>query len=108
MGGRGSKSGLSAPTGFSYQMNGKTIVVQKTKAGVVLINGAPNKTMSYEKLLQGAKEKAGFKKLSAEDIEKARKQKSEKPDYEMGIRTPWGNKDNRKAARQSRLASRRK
>lgn len=108
MGGRGASSGLASETGFSYRMNGKTVVVQKTGTGVVLVNGTPNKSINYNKLLRAAKEKTGFKKLSASDIKKRRKQKNDKPDYEMGLGTPWGNKDNRRAARKSRLASRRR
>ena len=43
--------------------------------------------------------------LSAHD-EARRKEIANKPDYEMGIGVPWGNKNNRKAARASRLAGR--
>ena len=38
--------------------------------------------------------------------EARREAERNKPDYEMGIGTPWGNKDNRRAARASRLAGR--
>lgn len=43
--------------------------------------------------------------LAAHDEER-RKEIANKPDYEMGIGVPWGNKNNRKAARASRLAGR--
>ena len=34
------------------------------------------------------------------------KENANKPDYELGVGVPWGNKENRKAARASRLAGR--
>lgn len=43
--------------------------------------------------------------LAAHD-EARRKEIANKPDYEMGIGVPWGNKNNRKAARTARLAGR--
>ena len=49
--------------------------------------------------------------LSKTEVEKRRKkiqkERESNPDYEMGTGTPWENKNNRKAARISRLQSRR-
>lgn len=110
MGGRGGSSGLAAKEkGFQYTMNGKTVTVQKTATGQILVNGAVNRIVNYEKLLAGAKEKQGFKKLTDKDIKQRRKDRSAEyssHDYEMGIETGFSNKNNRRAARTSRLASR--
>lgn len=54
----------------------------------------------------GATVKTYTKKQLAAHDEARRKENANKPDYEMGIGVPWGNKDARKAARASRLATR--
>ena len=54
----------------------------------------------------GATVKTYTKKQLAAHDEARRKENANKPDYEMGIGVPWGNKNNRKAARASRLAGR--
>lgn len=54
----------------------------------------------------GATVKTYTKKQLAAHDEARRKENANKPDYEMGIGVPWGNKNNRKAARVSRLAGR--
>lgn len=95
MGGRGGSSGLSSETGFRYQMNGKTVVVQKTGSGVVLVNGTPNRSISYEKLLQAAKGKTGFEKLSSGQLKKRREKKYE--DYKSHDYELMGNKGARKS-----------
>lgn len=51
-----------------------------------------------------------YEPISSNDLqamlERYREERRNAPDYEMGIGTPWGNKDNRRAARASRLAGR--
>lgn len=95
MGGRGGSSGLANETGFSYKMNGKTVIVQKTTSGVVLVNGAPNRYVDYVKMLKAAKGKEGFRKLSASQIEKQREKRYK--DYQSHDYELIGNKGARKS-----------
>lgn len=107
MGGRGGSSGFKSE-GFSYiDRRGKSVQVIKLK-GTVLVNGQPNMLVNYSKLKSGAGKQKGFKELSAADIKAIHDKRANRKsvDYEHGIGTPWGNKDNRVAARQSRLQSR--
>ena len=71
--------------------------------------------MKYNQLIKQIKSNqsaSGVKieKVSGKELKAIRdayrEEQRNKPDYEMGIGTPWGNKDNRRAARQSRLAGR--
>lgn len=71
--------------------------------------------MKYNQLIKQIKSNqsaSGVKieKVSSKELKAIRdayrEEQRNKPDYEMGIGTPWGNKDNRRAARQSRLAGR--
>ena len=54
----------------------------------------------------GATVEAYTKKQLAAHDEARWKEIANKPDYELGVGVPWGNKENRKAARVSRLAGR--
>lgn len=54
----------------------------------------------------GATVKTYNKKQLAAHDEARQKEIANKPDYELGVGVPWGNKDARKAARASRLAGR--
>lgn len=54
----------------------------------------------------GATVKTYTKKQLAAHDEARWKEIANKPDYELGGGVPWGNKENRKAARASRLAGR--
>lgn len=54
----------------------------------------------------GATVKTYTKKQLAAHAEARQKEIANKPDYELGVGVPWGNKENRKAARASRLAGR--
>ncbi len=75
MGGRGGSSGLSA--GFSYKgKNGKNVTVQKTSAGVTLVNGKPSKA-NYSALLKGAKGQDGFSRLSSSQLAERRHKRYE-------------------------------
>lgn len=85
MGGRGGASGIAQASGFQYKQNGKTVTVQKTAAGVVLINGQ-KRTINYEKLKESAQNKTGYKNLSSKDFENMGIQKAEdysSHDYEL-------------------------
>ena len=111
MGGRGGSSGFGKESGFQFtNSSGRTVRVQRNAKGVVLVNGTPNTQVNYESLRRGAKSKPGFKSLSDTDIKKMRASRAEerakKPDYELGGGVPWGNKDQRRAARMSRLTGR--
>ena len=109
MGGRGGNSGMNSgggSVGFQYKSpGGMTRTVQKTKTGITLINGTPSK-FDYDTLKKNFKDKEGYKELSKADIVAMHEKRRNKPDYEHGLGTPWGNKDNREAARASRLADR--
>lgn len=64
-------------TGFSYTgKNGKTVTVQKTSAGVTLVNGKPSKA-DYSALLKGAKSQDGFSRLSSSRLAERRRQRYE-------------------------------
>lgn len=44
MGGRGGNSGMAGKsTGFSYKRGNRTVTVQRTAAGVTLVDGRPSK-----------------------------------------------------------------
>lgn len=109
MGGRGGSSGMSSgggsSAGFQFKSGRKIVTVQKTAAGVTLVDGAVSK-YDYDKLKDAAKSKEGYKELSKADIAAMHEKRRNKPDYEHGLGTPWGNKDNRKAERASRLSDR--
>lgn len=110
MGGRGGSSGFK-PEGFSYiDRRGKSVQVVKLK-GTALVNGQPNMQLnnhSYSKLKSGAKKQKGFKELSAADVKAIQDKRNNRKsvDYELGAGVPFGNKQNREAARLSRLQSR--
>lgn len=81
--GRG-KSGLREH-GFQYQdpRTGRTVTMQKTGAGVTLLDGKPTK-VDYQKVLNSAKTKPGFRTLDHKDLEKKRHDRySDKHDYEL-------------------------
>ena len=109
MGGRGGISGMGSrggSGGFQYKFpGGMTRTIQRTAAGKALIDGAVSK-YDYDKLKDAVKGKEGYKELSKADIAAMHEKRRNKPDYEHGLGTPWGDEDNRKAARASRLADR--
>lgn len=77
---------LSVARGMNYNDLIKQIRNNQSKSGVKIEN------------ISGGELKA---------MREARKEaERNKPDYEMGLGTPWGNKENRRAARMSRLAGR--
>lgn len=126
MGGRGSSSGkaMSTRKGESIGTVGTGIAVTHKNGKVtnyVVTNGglrevrtaspAPkSKTMTTQEQVKKMLENSNTKFLSKSDIDKLRKQYQEDrantPDYELGGGVPWGNKNNRRAARQGRLATR--
>ena len=79
MGGRGGSSGMGSggggsSIGFEYKSGGKTVTVQKTTAGVTLVNGKPSK-MNYDNLKTSARAKEGYKDLSGADLSARRTQR---------------------------------
>ena len=47
---RSNNGGIKKNTGFSFiNQNGKTITMQINSAGVILVNGSPNKSMTLQK-----------------------------------------------------------
>lgn len=90
---------------FFKQENGTTLIRKGLQA-------APTKSpITAQKFVENAKKNnKNVEIISPTDtklrIDKRNKEMSEKPDYEMGIKTPWGNKGNREAARRSRLQTR--
>lgn len=122
-GGNGGKSREGKWYGVKFEKNGREMQQYiMHKGGNMYIKSdvaAIGKKVAAKKITveQMAKniEKSGGKNveiISAKQYKKladARsKERENKPDYEMGIGTQWGNKNNRRAARMSRLASRRK
>ena len=73
---RSNNGGIKKNTGFSFiNQNGKTITMQINSAGVILVNGSPNKSITlqkYQALYNTQKDKAGFKTLSSTDLQKMR------------------------------------
>ena len=73
---RSNNGGIKKNTGFSFiNQNGKTITMQINSAGVILVNGSPNKSMTlqkYQSMYNAQKDKAGFKTLSSTDLQKMR------------------------------------
>ncbi|MGN0400903.1 MAG: hypothetical protein ACI4HQ_01420 [Acetatifactor sp.] len=83
-GGRGGSSGIGEK-GFSFKRGNRTIVIQRTSAGVVLFDGKPIK-LDYKTAYKNAKNQDGFKELSAKELQEMR-EKSYKDynshDYEV-------------------------
>ena len=47
---RSNNGGIKKNTGFSFtNQNGKTVTLQINSAGVILVNGSPNKSMTLQK-----------------------------------------------------------
>lgn len=73
---RSNNGGIKKNTGFSFtNQNGKTVTLQINSAGVILVNGSPNKSMTlqkYQAMYNAQKDKAGFKTLSSTDLQKMR------------------------------------
>lgn len=117
MGGRGGSFGSSGSgsksEGFTFTNNrGKTTQVIRTSTGAVLVNGQKS-NIDYSKMKSGATKLSGFKELSTKDVEKIHNDRANRNivngkriDYELGVGVPGGNKDNRVAARRSRLTGR--
>ena len=103
--------------GFQYDFNGRTITIQQ-KNGIAYdvsdladIPSKIGKGINANELMQRAKKNGRTVKIlspkeMSDRVENRRKERENKPDYEHGIGTPWGNKNNRKAARQQRLTTR--
>ena len=129
MGGRGSSSGKASGSGTSGKgkgigtvgtgiaithENGKVTNYVVTNGGLREVRTArpapKSKTMTTQEQVKNMLKNSNTKFLSKSDIDKLRKQYQEdranKPDYELGGGVPWGNKNNRRAARQGRLATR--
>ena len=130
MGGRGGSSGLTSGN-LSNGFNGKWFGVSVTNSGGkkteyffkqngkstlmrIGLQATPKQsTITPQKFVENAQRNSRNVNIispteTSKRIEKRKKERANKPDYEMGIGTPYGNKENRKAARRSRIASRRK
>lgn len=123
MGGRGGKSGLrgsgrpkaNIPPGVRIQYSDGSIHEYRRgpEDSVANIDMTPIDwiPVSYTEFYNRARE-GGFilQEYQQQDLTERDAQRHEeranRPDYEMGIGTEWGNANNRKAARQSRLAGR--
>ncbi len=106
-GARGGGSGGKSPE-FSYKIGNRTMKVEKTAAGVTLVNGTPSK-VGYDAHVKVAKKNGTYERKSGGTFRTERaKQREERKnvDYEQGLGTGFGNADSRRAARQSRLQSR--
>ncbi len=108
MGGRGGNSGMAGKnTGFSYKRGNRTVTVQRTAAGVTLVDGRPSK-VDFNTLRKNMSQKDGFKNLTAADLQKARERRYENHkghDYELGVGMK-NNSEYRKTARSNRLINR--
>lgn len=104
--------------GVSVLNNGgkrKDYYFKQEKSGVLMKVGlaaAPKKTtVTPQEFVKNAKERSRSvdiisPKETNRRIDERNRERSNKPDYEFGTGTPWGNKDGRKAARDSRLSGR--
>lgn len=108
--GRGGSGRGNKAEGFQFTRNGKTYVVERTKSGVALVNGRPNTSVDYDALKRGASDSSTFSSLNQKQLKKIRndrqKRKSRSADYELGAGVPWGNVENRRAARRQRMTAR--
>lgn len=120
MGGRGAGSGMtgSKTTGLTVTRDGKTTQYYFTESnGKNLYRRSLSEVprpvpgnMSQRDFAKKAQlNGAVVKEIAGREIKKAMKarakERASRPDYEMGLSTGFGNKDNRKAARTSRLVS---
>lgn len=75
-GGKRSGNILKNDTGFSFKnQNGKTVTMQITQNGVILMNGSPNKSVTaqkYKAIYEAQKNTTDFKTLSSKDLQKIR------------------------------------
>ncbi|WP_147353136.1 hypothetical protein [Clostridium sp. AF35-15] len=108
MDGRGGSSGMAGKsTGFSYKRGNRTVTVQRTAAGVTLVDGSPRK-VDYDTLRKNMSQKEGFKNLTAKDLQEKRERRFEDHkgrDYELGLGI-GNNREYRKTARSNRLINR--
>lgn len=106
---RGSGSSTRSNGGFSIAIRGKEKIYFQAAGGEFRGLQDANDIISKEmanKLLKNGKAKP-ISKAEMNKIKTARnKERAAKPDYELGGGVPWGNKENRKATRASRLAGR--
>lgn len=121
MGSRGSRSGrdtIANGVRITYD-NGSSKVYKRGPNGrIVDERGLPVESlnnMKYDDFIrrvQANQKNSGvsIERMSRQDLDgmekRWREERANRPDYEMGVGVPWGNKENRKAARQSRLAGR--
>jgi hypothetical protein len=105
---RGSGSSARAG-GFEVVIQGKKQTYFRAAGGEYRNLQDPSRVISSQvaqKLFESNKV-SPVPKSKMDEIKKRRqKEIDRKPDYELGIGVPGGNKDNRKAARNSRLAAR--
>lgn len=130
MGGRGGSSGISQGT-LANGFNGKWFGVRVTNDGgaireyffrqtenttlmrTSLAESAKKSPVSAQKFVSNARERnSRVEIINPSEVERRTRERNRerqsRPDYEHGIGTEWGNRNNREAARVSRLASRRR
>lgn len=130
MGGRGGSSGISQGT-LASGFNGKWFGVRVTNNGgttkeyffrqtenttlmrTSLAESAKKSPVSAQKFVSNARERnSRVEIINPLEVERRTRERNQerlsRPDYEHGIGTEWGNRNNREAARASRLASRRR
>lgn len=103
-------SGSSARVGgFSVTIQGKERIYFQAAGGEFRGLQDTSDVVSKEianKLLKNGKARPISKTEMSKIRTEQNKERAAKPDYEMGIGVPWGNKNSREAARKSRLVGR--
>lgn len=110
--GRGGAKGRRedyAVGGFAVTIQGRERIYFQAAGGEFRDLQATNDVVSNElanKLLKNGNARPISKTEMSRIKTERNKERASKPDYEMGIGVPWGNKNNREAARKSRLEGR--
>lgn len=130
MGGRGGSSGISQGT-LANGFNGRWFGVRITNNGgttreyffrqdgtdtlmrASLSESARKSPISAQRFVENARQRnRSVEIISPSEVERRARgrnqERAERPDYEHGLGAEWGNENNRRAARMSRLASRRR
>lgn len=119
MGGRGAISGANRVARVVVTFNDGKQITYRLYKGAVINEKSGDRVPSYgdkpDKFIQMIKQnstKQGFtyktynQKQVAEDERKHREERKNTPDYELGGGVPWGNVNNRRAARAGRSMTR--
>lgn len=107
-GAKGRREGY-AVGGFSVTIQGRERIYFQSAGGEFRDLQATNDVVSKEianKLLKNGKARPISKTEMSKIKTERNKERAAKTDYEMGVGVQWGNKNNREAARKSRLEGR--